>query len=357
MSCNLYLRGQQPYGSSAADTHGTGTLEKPAGFRSQDLCSVDLGVGGPLFCTQPDSNFNWLPWFQRIPSESNLGLHISPPGSPFLHFPIFSASRNSTLASHRFWFCPTVLGRPSCSILDTNLLGSFYHQHIFGHCIFLDLPPSLPSMEASWHTVHGVLFFQWSLSQRRNVPSWKVHRKNHQSIHQNGTRIAHRFHGKSWEMSVYVSFIHDKWWWMMMNAIEIKEHLQSLVWSCFLLCIAGCGCLSVISLLVIPGITPVGWLQLTQPEEHRRTRCVWFFPSYPSLIPDIHRYPRSFTGKTMTSEPPELHLCNPTVCRLVMSPSWKDEYWLNRLSQNGVLDGCERVWTWGYQLPPTKKPL
>ena len=221
---------------------------------------------------QPDSNFNWLPWFQRIPSESNLGLHISPPGSPFLHVPIFSASRNSTLASHRFWFCPTILGRPSCSILDTNLLGSFYHQHIFGHCIFLDLPSSLPSMEASWHTVHGVLFFQWSLSQRRNVPSWKVHRN--QSIHQNGTRIAQRFHSKSWEMSVYVGFIHDKWWqmmtnddewwWMMMNDDECYWNQGTpslcLLWSCFPLCIAGCGCFSVTLLVAGNSRTHPSWL-------------------------------------------------------------------------------------------------
>ena len=170
-------------------------------------------------------------------------------------------------------------------------------------------------MEASWHTVHGVLFFQRSLSQRRNVPSWKVHSSplGNPSTKMGPGSLTDSIasHERCQFMSVSFMTNDDEWWWMLLKS------RNTFFLSCLILFptvhSSGCGCFSVTSLLVIPGLTPVGWLQLTQPEEHRRTRCLWFFPSYHIIFIPDPRYPSispwKFTGKTMTRWHPSHQNC------------------------------------------------
>lgn len=182
-----------------------------------------------------------------------------------------------------------------------------------------------------------------------------------ESVHQNGTRIAHRFHSKPWEMSVYVSFIHDKWWWMMMNAIEIKEHLLFVLFDLVSHCAFFWLWMFFCDLIAGHSRTHPSWLTSTYPTW--RTSKNTMSVILPIISYHIHPWsPISIdiplkiyweNDDTMTSEPPELHLSNPTVCRLVMSPSWMNIGWTD-FPKMVVLDGCERVWTWGYYLPPKK---
>ena len=156
-------------------------------------------------------------------------------------------------------------------------------------------------------------------------------------------------------------------WQMMMNDDECYWNQGTpsfcLVWSCFPLCI-----LLAVDVFLwphcwsfqdSPQLADFNLPNLKNIEEHDVCDSSHHIISYSSLIPDIHRYPpENLLGKRWhddiraTRTAPEQPHCLPFGDVTIL-----DEYWLNRLSQNG---GFRWVWkslNMGVLLTTKKRPL